>query len=94
MAFTRTDPFNRVNEALVVINTSDEELTIPDLNVENSSKDFVDLVGSRDQRPIAATGNLLRFRGEKIRPNTVRVFISKAMVGPWSESEQAFSCIH
>ena len=94
MAFTRADPFNRANEALVVINTSDEELTIPDLNVENSSKDFVDLVGPRDQRPIAATGNLLRFRGEKIRPNTVRVFISKAMVGPWSESEQAFSCIH
>ena len=92
MAFTRADPFNRKNEALVLVNTSAQDLAIPDLRVENGSQEFMDL-GLRDQKAVPAGNNLLNFGGETIKANSVRVFMPKAMLSAWSESEAGYGCV-
>ncbi len=93
MAFTRVDPLHRSYEALVLINTTEQDLPIPDLAVENRQATFANLENPHDLAvPKNNAAGELSFASRRIPANSVMVYVPVAMVGPLSAVDGTHLC--
>ena len=93
MAFSRADPANPSDEALVLVNTSDRPVQIPDLLADNHKIDFVNLENPSElAHPISVGSGLLEFSGRQIGANRVVVYVPINNLGPKALGDEIYTC--
>lgn len=87
LAFTRND---HANEALIIINTSWSERTLPDMQVDTSGTQWKNLLNGFEQAK--SEGREIHFNGLKIGANKVMIFVPESNVTDFDARIAAHRC--